>query len=116
MNLPEYVEVGPYVIPVISDHATIAAERHNYDIGRMVGMYTINPNRILIDPSLDPYRMREVLLHELRHAVWAYASMPGDDEDEQLTQEQVITRETPILLDTLRRNPDVVSFLMDDEC
>jgi len=32
----------------------------------------------------------------------------------KLDEESVITRETPILLDVLRRNPNVTQYLLDD--
>lgn len=48
------------------------------------------------------------LLHEALHAVWSTTGLRQLDND---LEEQVVVGLAPLLLDTLKRNPDLVAFL-----
>lgn len=57
--------------------------------------------------------MREVLLHEIQHAIWSFIGLidhTGAELDDQ--EEYLITMTTPILLQVLRANPDVCKYLL----
>lgn len=62
---------------------------------------------IEIDRSRPRGVQRRTVLHEVLHACWGVTSLPDKHE------EDVITTLSPILLDALRRSPEVVAFLMD---
>ena len=115
--MPEFVDVGPYTIPIINDASEMKRERREYNDPGIQGLFRSTPHVIILDPDTDLSRQRSILLHEVRHAVWAYLSMDLDvntpTEKATYTEEEVIRRETPALLDTLRRNPDLVQFIMD---
>jgi hypothetical protein len=50
------------------------------------------------------------LLHELLHAIWYAAGRRG----EKLAEEEAIRTLSPLLLDVLKANPDVLAFLVGD--
>lgn len=116
--LPDFVEVGPYAIPIVNDAGEIKRERREYSDPGIQGIFRQTPHQIILDPDTDLCRQRAILLHEVRHAVWYYLGMDmepeNNDSNPVYTQEEVIRRETPALLDTLRRNPALTAFLMDD--
>jgi hypothetical protein len=51
-------------------------------------------------------RVAVTLLHEVVHAIFKIAGLPNEKE------EDTVTRLSPLLLDTLRRNPDLVAYLL----
>ena len=53
--------------------------------------------------------MAEVLLHEIFHCLWDQTPMRAESYD---TEERTITALCEPLLDTLRRNPKLVTYLL----
>jgi len=66
--------------------------------------------RLMVNPNMPPDQIADTLLHEMLHAIW-YTVQAGLDEDEQ---ERVVGSIASTLLDTLRRNPSLVAFLLED--
>lgn len=63
---------------------------------------------IRLDSTRPPSLVAQTLLHEVLHAVWVFTPLPTKRE------EDVVTALSPILLDVLRRNPEVVAFLVGE--
>jgi hypothetical protein len=91
MRLPASVTIGPYTYPVVSDEATHIE------------------HRILIDPHMSDEKTVVTLLHEVMHGCTDLAGNSDLDNEER-----IICALAPILLDTLRRNPDLVSALVGE--
>ena len=104
-SLPESATIGPFVYPIVE----------NGDITYEAGVYgriEYQPHRILLSPDSSECRQRAVLLYELLHGVFDYLGLSDRiDEDHE---ERIITSLAPALLDTLRRNRDLVDFLLRD--
>ena len=68
---------------------------------------------IVIDGRAPGGVRRDTLLHELLHVVTEITGLHfkwGDERDEE-----IVRRLSPILLELLRRNPDAVAYLMDND-
>lgn len=96
------VLVGPYEYSITYDPNIRQA-------GDVVGLFGADMESILIDPQLGRMKERETVLHEVRHGIW---HMCLSDELSDKQEEKVIKRETPLLLDVLRRNPRLVKYLL----
>lgn len=107
--LPQNVAVGPYVYTITDDIVELSRasvkERDPLD-----GYCSPRRQQILVDTdSSHPGSSRYTLLHEVVHAivdVTGHSKQWGDQDEEEF-----VTRFTPVLLDVLRRNPDLVAYL-----
>lgn len=106
---PGKLRIGPLRVRVKVDRA--AMDRASTDHGeQLLGQADVATCRILLEPMMTPDAMRETLLHEVLHYTCSLTGLSehlGDKEEEQLVQ-----RLSPILLDTLQRNPKLVAYLM----
>lgn len=103
--LPSSVKVGPYVYAVALDEAKVRVFEHEQR-GHRLGYSDHSTLDIVLDPTLVSGRLREVLLHEVLHAVCCVVSA-----QEKLSEEAWLERTGPTLLAVLRENPELVSFL-----
>lgn len=105
MPAPTKVLVGPFVFVINQPdgHALRTNERGTTDFTNMT---------ITLDPSYVEQHRQKVLIHEVLHAV-AFAVGVGE-KDEPLGEEKWVTATASMLWDTLRRNPDLVAYLMED--
>jgi len=104
MKPPSSVQVGPYKYRVIvSKMAIIKANADAKD--SRVGESDHSKQIITIDPKLGPDQLVETLLHEVLHAVNQVGGRFLDEDD--------VLRLSPLLLDTLRRNPELVEYLLN---
>lgn len=60
-------------------------------------------------------KARETLLHEVLHAVIGTARIPPFGEEGGEKEEEFVSMLAPILMDTLRRNPDLVFALVEQD-
>ena len=72
--------------------------------------------QITVSAHLDAEPMREVVVHELLHALTEYTGLYQDLEDPDATvnDEQLVGRLAPALVDLLRSNPMLVAWLQED--
>lgn len=66
---------------------------------------------ILVQPDTSETMRRTVLLHELMHAA-AFAA--GHIDNRKRTEEAWVVMVAPLLLDALRRSPDLAAYLLED--
>lgn len=69
---------------------------------------------IVYDDRMHQSALRETLLHETLHAVWAATGLPaveGANDEEEV----IVASLSPLLLGVLRDNPRLVTFLTADE-
>lgn len=107
---PATVTVGPLDVKV-----DVNAKRAN-DASLTFGHYDRVYGEIVLAPNQGPAPLRDTLLHELLHACCDLAAMQAgggdavfEDDDHE---ERCVRALTPWLLDALRRNPDLVTYLL----
>lgn len=91
-----------------------AANRVSYeDASRLIGQSNPEQQTITLRPSIAPMCLRDTLLHEVLHAICDMTGIAKDLGAEE--EEKAVNRLGPALLDTLRRNPALVTFLTEQE-
>lgn len=109
MRPPRHVQVGPVRYRVRVSQKAIDEAPDPKRVGQLMGSTILPQARIAIDPDLHPDVMADTFLHELLHALMDVTGANGViDED---TEEDLVCRLSPALLDLLRRNPKVVAYL-----
>jgi hypothetical protein len=110
---PEVIQVGPFIYTVNWDHESWSAAfdatvTSNSDAVRAYGMTDQRGSVIHMNPNNAETFLRETLLHEVTHACHFVAGL-GDGAT--VTCEEFVTRVSPVLLDTLRRNPELRDYI-----
>lgn len=107
MTMPSAIQIGPLRYQVIATpeayHAVVARTNTHF-----YGHIQDGSTTITLDPDQVPDHARYALLHEVLHGCWHISDPPG----ETFTEEQAIRVMCGPLLDTLRRNPDLVAWLV----
>ena len=105
---PATIQVGPFTYTVHVDKARMNQACRD-DHTDLLGRCEHRTLDIDIDPDQAPGQMADTLLHELLHALTDVTGLANEwDEDRE---EAVVRRLSPVLLDTLRRNPALVAYL-----
>ena len=121
------LNVGPHRYKVTGNPKVLSAsDRKQYEVAavecsvdprpgarfRIFGMHFPTKHLIFVSPDQDVQSRREIILHELLHALWA---LNGFHEIGRLArhEEQVVTALAPQLLTLLRENPNLVDYLVD---
>ena len=111
MGIPSTVQIGPLRFRVIADKEELRAVRQQYFISdETVGLMHGLTQRILLDPDVAPDEIADTLLHEVLHACF-HTSRAGLGEKRE---EKAVRAVCTLLLDTLRRNPELVAFLLNE--
>ena len=97
------VEVGPLVYAIIEDPALVDSDEY--------GEFRPHAGEIALRPGMPPTLRRETLLHEVEHAVAFVAGFR--DGDKKYTEEEFVTRCSPIRSDAYRRNPGLVDMFLE---
>ena len=108
MALPEKVTIGPLVFRVTDDTA-----EHNQgvveDLHDTYGRIRYSKGLIILDPNQTDAHKRITLLHEIMHGCWHLGDRSHKND------EKAIRSLTAPLLDVLRRNPDLVAYLLAED-
>lgn len=104
--MPVSVTVGPYLFAVQSDAAQFLNAEES-EGSRLYGRTNLLSGVIDIRPQTAVTMNRETLLHEILHTIFFLTKITSDKEEE------FVGRIAPALLDVLRKNPDVVRYLLD---
>lgn len=108
-QLPAELIVGPNRYTVTGDELerlrTEHAERSQLD-----GHTDHGTLRLLVNTALAADQVRDTLLHETLHALAFLSGLSSEWGSEK--EEAVVRRLSPLLLDVLRRNPDLVAYLV----
>lgn len=121
---PGKVVVGPYTFSVCwtekgwSDAREAAVAGYDPDLGYGLGFTDRRNLAIWINPNAPLDYQREALFHEVMHCCQAVANLPNSGQvvsaltrAAEITGEDFITRISPLIVDTLRRNPVVNTFI-----
>ena len=109
-ELPAVVEVGPHPYTVTTEELAWLRVFAATNSAGLVGQTDHCLNTITIDPALSPTMKRDTLLHEVLHAVFSATGVSRDLGSEK--EEDAINRLTPTLLAVLRRNPELLAYLL----
>lgn len=108
--LPSHIDVAGRRYELRTDPETARQLRDRGSRGETYG----DRARIELDPDVPLSLLRETVLHELLHAAWDCTALriePGLVGAE----ERIVTSLAPIVLDALRRNPQLVALLFGEE-
>lgn len=107
MKVPPSITLGPHLYEIRCDTDTARLLRDEESKGDS------RPDHLLIRLDTDrPHTgLAETLLHEALHCVWHQTSLSVDHGE---AEEQIVTALAPLVLQLLRANPDLVTFLMGE--
>jgi hypothetical protein len=106
---PRRVTVGPVRYKVRQDAEAVLAAQRSEGNEALLGHCDAQRLIIVVDDALAAGAQREILLHELLHALTLALAM--QDELGEKAEELIVARLAPALLDLLRRNPKLVRWL-----
>ncbi len=123
MKRPDSIQIGPHEWTVLWDKNAIVRESRSSGQDKLGQTEEVNMT-IMIDPDRPATALRDTFVHEMLHAIhWTVnvdallntAMRNGPDDANVAHLEESLTGlMCTIMLDTLRRNPDVVKWLMED--
>ncbi len=105
MSIPDKVQIGPHSLPITQEQADYNAKAAS-DQTTCWGWIEYGKGRIIINPDQCESHKRVALLHEVLHGVLDLADQRHENE------EDIIRQLAAPLLDTLQRNPALVSYLI----
>jgi hypothetical protein len=107
---PTWVQVGLHRFTIRWDQAAMDRQRVLEGETRLDGQVRYSDCTITISSEQAPTMQREVLFHELIHAVLSITG--GNEFPKKASVDTILTRFDGVLLDVLRRNPHVTAWLM----
>ncbi len=108
MRPPKEIQVGPYRYRISTEKAEMDALQAEQRCG-LAGFHDELQTQITTHPEQTQDSMADTLLHELLHACLIQSGVQDRDREEDY-----VSGISATLLDTLRRNPDLVKFLTED--
>lgn len=100
------LRIGPYAYTVVTDDQRVEdTEVRGSEF--LWGFHEATTSTIVLRSCMSPDKRAEVLLHEVMHACYHVARVEPTDE------ESAIKTLAPMLLDTIRRNPQLRKVLFD---
>jgi hypothetical protein len=114
-DFPGVIQIGAYRINVFRDSEYM--KNLSEELGaELSGVAELGKQRITLDEDQPQDYEADTLLHEILHMCFNVSAMDIDTEvktgQTEQVEERVIGGLTNILLDTLRRNPELVEYLM----
>lgn len=106
--IPKVITVGHYKVRVKVSEPEIDA-RSNESRTDLLGQISMRDGMMVIRPELDHELEADTVLHEILHALFAVSALDGEFTRED--EEKVVNHLTPLLIDTLRRNPGLCRYL-----
>jgi hypothetical protein len=109
--IPKKIAVSHSIIEIATDPRSIfSASKQENEV--LFGRYDSHESKITIDGSGHPSVQRETLLHEILHAIIGHTNLSSEGGPLSGDAEEAVIRAiSPMLLDTLRRNPKLASYL-----
>lgn len=107
MALPDRVQIGPLIYTVTDDEATYNKTAADEETS-LWGKISYGKGTLVLCPDQNDAHKRLALLHEVLHGVWHLHDKTHESD------EDVLRSLTADLLDTLRRNPELVAYLTAD--
>jgi hypothetical protein len=98
---PKKIKVGYATYSVVEDDVRLTESKAG-------GMHAPNTSTIYVEKEQEIDYAKMALLHEVLHACVYVSSVPTDDTTEEL----YVSIIAPNLLEALRRNPQLVAYLL----
>lgn len=108
--LPKVARIGPLRYRISTKASEWVASEQNPEA--LYGYTDHERGTIVLHKHTAPAMRRVVLLHELLHAT---AFTAGQIHNKKRTEEEWVVMVAPMLLDALRRSPEVVAFLLSED-
>lgn len=108
MTLPRSAVLGPFEYRITASRKEW--KKRSPEPNGLYGYTDHHLGLILIYPETAPAMRRTVLLHELMHAA-AFAA--GQLDSRKRNEEDWVAMVAPMLLDALRRSPELSAYLLD---
>ena len=109
VDLPSEIVTGPYVYTVSSDPIRCKERSIGRDLFR-AGETNHPELTVTVASDLPDAQFKDTVLHEWLHTIWRTFHLPPEDD---VKEEAIIKRLATVLLDGMRRNPQLVAFLME---
>lgn len=109
MSPPSRVQVGHMCYDVVVD------KQRADDAGVTYGQSDHSKCTIVLNPDQHAHQMRDTVLHEVLHAICDQLGVNKGGAAALLdfdAEERLVSSLSPILLDTLRRNPHLHEYLL----
>ncbi len=108
--IPKHVQIGPISYAVNMTQEAIGKARKECGETEMMGGIKYSQQDIVIDPDIAPDQKADTLLHEVLHGIVSNCGL----KDKPLGEEDCLGALSFALLDVLRRNPELVSYLVGE--
>lgn len=118
MDLPSCVHIGHMTYHVVSDSDSWDAAQASGELPpHLVGKANHATLTIHVFPGLEPQQKADTLLHEIFHCAWNHLILEDlrylrDGVD---VQEHVVGRLTPLFMQIMMNNPDVLKYISDSQ-
>lgn len=114
-NVPTNLQIGPYnfTIEVVEDLTASHNTREATAGDSLYGLTSLDKQLIQLDSEMQGVVVKETLLHEILHAIWEVVGGYQGGKF-KISEEQIVRMISPTLLDTFRRNPDLVEYLFGE--
>lgn len=108
-KLPKTLKIGPYVYTV-SVQEDMKSPNGDYPVW---GWHSLGRLSICLEKNIPTSIQKMALLHEILHACFSLAEIGGDPSKDpiDLTEEDIICRLTPCLLQTFIDNPKLMEYI-----
>jgi hypothetical protein len=110
-NIPKSVQISAFKYKIQKNQGYLDREAARTG-ENLAGLSEFGKQLITVGPAAEDY-MADTLLHEILHQCLRVVAFEMDEDDEKI-EERIIATMTPILLDTLRRNPEIVDYLLNN--
>jgi len=112
--IPSAVKVGPIVYSVFVGGEEWEQAHLRDQTPGLLGLTESERAQITLPDSLAPGPEREVVLHEVLHAIYQVGGNMIERVERDQLEEDSIRLISPGLLGVLRENPDLVAYLVGD--
>jgi hypothetical protein len=93
------------VITILGQPFEVVYEPRGELVGDNAGTSTLNDQRLAVLEGQGQHQERDTVVHEVLHLVSRMSAFP--------LKERQVTALSPVLLDVLRRNPELVAYLTE---
>ena len=101
--IPDSVKVGPHSYSIVRETKSTMPD--------LMGDSNFDLMRIRLRKGIRKSKMQETLLHEILHTTTYPCFTGAYEEDEKYTPEQIISAISPLLLQVIQDNPDLLEYL-----
>jgi hypothetical protein len=109
-KMPKEVKIGPYKFQIKNDKPSMDSARVRFESIEAIGFTSTHEQCIYVDPELGEDMRAETLLHEIIHGICEATGISSSFDEKE--EETFIATVTPLLLDVLRSNGEVIDYML----